>query len=275
MEYNNNYKLVLRGTALIKVSFFLTIFACSDNSDNLIDDNNENIYSVDTLVCEDWGIIETGNFIIENNVWNKGNTTNYSQCIFLDDSNGVMQFGWEWVWPNQTENSVKSYPEVIYGSKPWNTISTTSDLPVKIGNIQSLSILMEAEMEATGAYNLAYDIWITETDEQNAEVITKEIMIWFASEELTPAGEIIETMNIDSVTYDLYQYYFPEWEYLAFHSQQDISHVSIQLHQFLNAMIELDLLSNEDYIASIELGNEIVEGQGRTVIRQYSIILKR
>ncbi len=257
----------------LSIIFLIITTSCGDKKNELSDDTNENIFSVDTLVCEDWGIIETGKFIIENNVWNKGNTTNYTQCIFLNDSNEIVQFGWEWVWPNQTENSVKSYPEVIYGAKPWNTSSTASELPVKIGDIQSLSISLEAEIEATGAYNLAFDIWITETNEQSEDFITKEIMIWIANEELTPAGEIIETLVIDNVTYDLYQYSFPEWEYFAFHSQQDISHVSIQLHHFLYELIRLELLANTDFIASIELGNEIVDGLGKTTINQYEITI--
>ena len=252
---------------------FLTIIACHKESEEPIDDNNEIALSADTVICEDWGIIETGDFIIENNVWNKGNTTNYSQCIFLNDSNGTVQFGWEWTWPNQTETVVKSYPEVIFGSKPWNTSSTTAELPIKIADIQSLSISLDAEMEATGSYNLAFDIWITETDEQSEEVITKEIMIWLESKELSPAGEIIETVLIDSVSYDLYHYSFPDWEYLAFHSQQNISSVSIQLHKFLESLIDLDLLAETEYMTSIELGNEIVDGTGRTIINQFAITI--
>jgi len=39
----------------------------------------------------------------------------------------------------------------------------------------------------------------------------------------------------------------------------------------LEALIELELVSETEYIASIELGNEIVDGQGKTIIKQYEI----
>ena len=87
------------------------------------------IFSQDTtFICGDWEQESFGSYILENNVWGQGDITNYSQCIFLVD-NG--HFGWKWDWPNEGSH-VKSYPEVMFGKKPWSSSSTHSSMPLQV-----------------------------------------------------------------------------------------------------------------------------------------------
>ena len=61
------------------------------------------------------------------------------------------------------------------------------------------------------------------------------------------------------------------WTYLAFilNSSEDID--SVPLHEFVNYLIDNNHVSADDYLASIEFGNEIVSGTGDTVVRDFSI----
>ena len=54
---------------------------------------------IDTVICTDWGNVIFDEYILENNVWGKGNITNYLQCIFYKNTEEQNEFGWEWNWP--------------------------------------------------------------------------------------------------------------------------------------------------------------------------------
>lgn len=252
--------------------FFLvcSIFVLSTCEDQNVQDQQIQIQDIDTVSCEDWAEIMFDDYVVSNNVWNKGSITNYTQCIFREEEDGQIQFGWEWNWPSSGWD-VKSYPEIIFGHKPWSLSSTTPSLPLKISDVQSISITLESDLVTSGSCNLAFDIWITDTDEPSEDVINKEIMIWLTNNELMPAGEKIATVLINEINYDLFQYFFEGWEYLAFLAHEPTTTSSIQLELFLNTLIDFQLLEDTEFIASIELGNEIVDGAGIITIESYGI----
>ena len=71
-----------------------------------------------TFNCNDWSQFLFSEYIVENNVWGQGDIDDFIQCIYRAGSGDNIHFGWNWDWPN-VNNDVKSYPEVIYGKKPW------------------------------------------------------------------------------------------------------------------------------------------------------------
>lgn len=254
--------------SIILISFLWICIECrgKDDKDTVSDVSSE----IDTVICVDWGYVIFDEYILENNVWGKGVITNYLQCIFYKDIKDQVEFGWEWTWPSSGSN-VKSYPEIIFGHKPWSSTSTTPSLPLKISDVQSIILTLDYDLVASGSYNLAFDIWITSTNEPSENNISREIMIWLTNNELMPAGEKIETVNINEVNYDLYQHTFPGWEYLTFLAHEPLTNTSIRLEQFLNTLIDFQLLSESEFLASIEFGNEIVDGSGNLIIKQYEI----
>jgi hypothetical protein len=56
--------------------------------------------------------------VLDNNVYGKGNITNYKQSIFR----GKDDAGWEWDWPESGGPELKSYPEVLIGRSLWNDV---------------------------------------------------------------------------------------------------------------------------------------------------------
>ena len=84
----------------------------------------------------------------------------FTQCIYRTGSEDNTHFGWNWNWPN-ANNNVKSYPEVIYGKKPWSSSSTSQALPIKIENmaqnitqrIDKLEKLMDEDEDALDQLN--------------------------------------------------------------------------------------------------------------------------
>ena len=59
---------------------------------------------------------------------------NYEQCIYYESNNIQTEIGWNWDWPGN--GSVRAYPEIIFGRKPWSTESTSTLLPAQINSNQ-------------------------------------------------------------------------------------------------------------------------------------------
>ena len=220
-----------------------------------------------SFYCDPWAQEPYGDYLIENNVWGQGTINEFSQCIFTTNDSS---FGWNWDWPDIGYN-VKAYPEIIFGKKPWSINSTTNELPLKVGNVETFEVNFDLNIEASGNYNLAFEFWVTEDSISNQDQITNEVMIWTANSLLQPAGEQISVFFSDGYYYDLYRAEFDDWIYYAFVSQTDQQEGTLHVHNFINYMLATGHLNPNEYMASFELGNEIVNGSGQTNIQLYSI----
>lgn len=234
--------------------------------------------------CRDWAKLQNADFLYENNVWGQGAIKKESrlQCLLKRVVDGEVQYGWRWQWPRGS-GDVKAYPEVIYGHKPWFTFSTTPNLPRRISAIDKLSVAYDIEMQARGRYNLAFDIWVTSSDRPTSSAITHEIMIWVG--ERTRAwepypGKRVSRVTVGGATYDLYIKPHAEWltehgapnvVYIAFNARTARLSGSIDLKEFLDYLTDNGHLPADGYVASVELGNEVMHGSGELWLKSYAI----
>ena len=237
--------------------------------------------------CRDWAKLQNADFLYENNVWGQGAISGEDrlQCLLKRVVDGKAQYGWRWQWPRGS-GDVKAYPEVIYGYKPWFTFSTTANLPRPISAIDELSVAYDIEMQARGRYNLAFDIWVTNSDRPTPSAITHEIMIWVG--ERTRAwepypGYLASRVTIGGAAYDLYIKPHAEWlmehgapkvAYIAFNARAAQLSGSIDVKEFLDYLTDNGHLPAEGYVASVELGNEVMHGSGEVWLKSYEISVK-
>ena len=238
---------------------------------------------VDTY-CRDWAKLRNAGLVYENNVWNQGTikTEHRAQCLLKRVVDGKVQYGWRWQWPRAGGN-VKAYPEVIYGHKPWFTSSTTANLPRRISAIGELSVAYDIEMRARGRYNLAFDIWVTNSGRPTPSAITHEIMIWVGERarawEPYP-GYLAKRVTIGDATYDLTIKPYAEWlkehgapkvAYIAFNARTAQLSGRIDVKEFLDYLTDHGHLPVDGYVASVELGNEVMSGTGEVWLKSYRI----
>jgi hypothetical protein len=62
------------------------------------------------------------------------------------------------------------------------------------------------------------------------------------------------------------------WALLTFKSARVERAGTLPLHEFLRYLSEEKLLSSDEYLASIEFGNEIVGGRGTTWVTALSVV---
>lgn len=208
-----------------------------------------------------------------NNVWGAGDaekTSGTLKSYIYYKSNG--NFGWEWSRSNPLPNPniiLPLYPAVIV--KNTNNFSYFPKL--KYVNTLKADLGYEYVKYPTGSYNFAYDIWFKDGKNRIAE-----IMIWMDCTSCIPGayrGDVNDGYN----TYALY--YKPSnknrpWPYYAYVLKNKNKSKSIQSHSvnmkiLLDKLVQSGDLSTEWDLYSIELGNEVWKGSGRTEIDNYKI----
>jgi hypothetical protein len=234
-------------------------------------------------LCNDFQNGSSGNYLIENNVWNKGDVTGYKQCVDISaHASGGVQAVWEWNWPAHATTVVRAYPEVIFGHKPWLANTTAPGLlPRVVNDLKTVRADVSFTSTHTGLGNLAFDIWLTSSDIKtgNHLPIKHELMIWLDNFGMQAAGPKIDSVLINGTTWDLHQatatWAGPEpFQYWAYLPRQAIkSPASIDIQPFLNHLKTRGSITGQEWLASIELGNEIVQGTGRTVLNQLNITI--
>jgi hypothetical protein len=229
--------------------------------------------------CLDEALENRGEYRVENNTWGKGDLTGWSQCIGIGEgTGGTITARWNWDWLNSGSN-IKAYPEIIFGQKP-GRITTSRALPVKLSQISELTVSYDITSSYSGIGNVAFDIWLTDSpnpDTFGVPPITHEIMIWIDQQgSLAPGGGFKERFTLNEVTYAVYvaPKWGEGWEYIAFFSPDSQMGIgSLDLNSFLKYLEESNLVTGDEYLASIELGNEIATGSGETIVESYSISL--
>ena len=228
----------------------------------------------------DWATIQVGDYRLENNVWNKGVARGpYNQSVFAETLDGAEAFGWTWNWPNAGGNVV-SYPEVGYGYSPWGMSSWGGSpaIPAKIG-AKAITASFDMKSSMRGSYDLAFDIWVTgPTATPTSADIRYEIMIWLDHKGLSPAGrKLASGLSIGGVDYDLWEMRGMQngttatWTYFAYVADAPVYSGSVDISGIFADLVDARGVSSSLYIASIELGNEVVTGSGVTEIKDWSI----
>ena len=241
-------------------------------------ENNEllfNRYSAKS--CEQYFNLVFDEYKIENNTWNTQGIGSFSQCVYLFESDILTLAGWEWDYP-ESARGVNAYPEIIYGWKPWHNSSTNSNLPIEVSDISSLNVIYDFEITRNdGDFNLTFDNWITSSSDVMPENILYEFLITEEKVNLEPFGEFQETIETSSGAYSFYMGE-PDWEpegsnwtLLAFVRSEPRNSGTVHIDEFLNYLIEKNIISESDYLASIELGNEIGNSSGKTIIREFKV----
>lgn len=223
--------------------------------------------------------VVNGRFRIFNNTWNKGATTGrHRQKIFVNDDKGKTIFGWVWKW--RESSGVATYPEVQVGHSPWNgEVAPGSGFPFLAGSKQ-VKVDYDISLEASGAYNLAFEFWVVSGLPPRKETISHEVMIWIAGERLGAAGSEVGKMTVQGNTFavnmkknhgDASGQNQNTWTIISLLAEKPILHGPLDVGQIIDNLVQNGYLSKHDYIANLELGNEVMRGSGTTMVRNYAV----
>ena len=95
-----------------------------------------------------------------------------------------------------------------------------------------------------------------------------------------PAGGTpVDTVTLGGITWDLYvttATWGPEpWQYLAYLPRSVVpSPATLDLRGFLDHLKARGSITGREWLASVELGNELVVGTGRTVLSGFRVAVE-
>jgi hypothetical protein len=141
---------------------------------------------------------------------------------------------------------------------------------VQIDELRDIVIEFEVETVGEGIYNLAFDIWITDTKTPKMENIENELMIWLVNTAI-PVPGFVETVILEEEEYDFFQYK----KLLAFVKKKPMLKGRMGIRAFLDYLENGKYLDSAHYVSSIEFGNEMVQGTGKTRVYRYSVEVDR
>jgi hypothetical protein len=211
--------------------------------------------------------VDGGEYIAQNNVW--GAST--PQCIsvsgtsFTVDSSGHN---------NATNGAPASYPSLFKGCH-WGQCTTGSGLPVQVGSMPSAASDWSTVQPASGAYDVAYDLWYDTQPSTTTDPDGAEVMIWLNSRGgVQPAGSRIATgVSIGGATWDVW-YSRMNWNYIAYVRTSGTTSVSgLDLRAFTRDGVSRGYIQNSWYLIDAEAGFEIWQGGAGLATSAFSVTL--
>lgn len=226
-----------------------------------------------------WGrsksTIDFGSRRLTTNIWGAPQGETLDCGVFL---NRDKTFGWYWSRQNPQMNQGESfvhpiYPNVRIGASPLEK-SNARQFPIKVGDLKALSFDVTYEYPAlpTGAYNLSYEMFFSDTKTSGPNLVPKaEVMIWIHRTFTQPANAYEGDFSDGNNSYLLYSWVNSDGTtYSSFIMKGD---PQLQGQHTVDAKALLDQLHLDPawYMLGVQLGSEIVNGTGRIQINKLNV----
>lgn len=221
--------------------------------------------------------IKTDSKRILNNVWGAPEDEKLTSNIYLNPNGSL---GWEWERNNPKlkpgSGVLPIYPSVRIGGSPWDK-SQSQYFPIKWEDVRNLTLNAQYDYleKPTGTYDLAYDIFFTDTDQfSSSPKIKAEVMIWINATMKQPENTYQGDFSDGANTYRLFHWTMKDGrQYYSFLMKGDP--LSLGQHS-VNAKNLIDHIYGLDpswFIHGVDFGNEIMNGCGKIQINQVSVNL--
>lgn len=243
------------------------------------------------------GMFYSGAYFVDNNKWgadSAGFTYPQNAGIGSVDSSGAVSARWNWDCTSwdcvNSGQEVKGYPAVGYGQKPGFGPTPGSKLPKGVWELNSVPMSYNVTETMTGRAHLSFDVWLESSPEPSSSFVssplTHEIMISVdeVGDYVFGAGMPVGNIVVDGLTYNVrYADNFGglsqvQWRFIVLQLVQDgtttprtLLAATIDLKHILDVLKSRGLISGNEYLTSIEFGNEMVTGTGDVFVHSFKV----
>ncbi len=241
--------------------------------------------------------IEFDQFLVLNNDWNANavNSDAWQQTVAVDRlANGSASIVFEYDWLTRTDGdefAVKSYPQVVYGSKLGAHVSGSAEelgLPATVADLDEFKIDYRYTETGEAERNLAFESFF-HTDcnigGPNFEVDNREyeMMVWIANPDIrTPGSTKAESgVMIDNRLWDVWIKPQQDASYIAFTAINETTQGTLNWKRFVDWTVNWSAANQPVYgvkalntdwcMAAIELGVETWWGAARLQLHELKI----
>jgi Glycosyl hydrolase family 12/RTX calcium-binding nonapeptide repeat (4 copies) len=212
---------------------------------------SNNTWGVDTWGYDEWVI-----------------GTDYRQTISYDPANLLRDVRMAWDYTGNTSGYILAYPEVIIGYEPWDEAGSKFMVD-RVSDLRELTVTTDIDIGGdTNGFNVAYDLWLTDTPGGNASTITAEVMIWLHAGGFTPAPG--PTVRFVGANVSASVYFEPNmdagtdqtWSYIAIVIDGGQLTGEVDIAEMLRFLDRRGFIDGSDYLSAVELGPELQRGAG-------------
>jgi hypothetical protein len=245
---------------------------------------------VATVSCEDWATVTENSRVYVNNVWNAHAAGDFgrTQCIVRDPADPD-RLGFYWRWPI-SGSSIYAQPQVKIGLSPWSPHPRLDDsFPVAMERLTAMNVTADVSVDGPSEFNVVTTLWLTDTGkigtDPQPESIRAEIMFWTyaTAGHMSPAGRKVATVSSDGANWDVWvQENWHDasglndnrWLYVAFVAQQPSLSVTFDPVDLLRSAPLAELGLDTAFIADVEHGSEVMQGEGLLWIDRFEVSLE-
>lgn len=149
-----------------------------------------------------------------------------------------------------------------------------------------MKLAHELDVSSNGDFNVVSTMWLTKDARSVKESIVAELMIWtyYTKDQFAPGGKKIETFELNGVEWEFWEQERWDdksglnqnrWRYLAFRVLEPSLNVEVDANALIQRAVGRDSIDEQWYIADLELGTEVMGGEGLVWIKQFDVQLVR
>ncbi|KAH8680751.1 concanavalin A-like lectin/glucanase domain-containing protein [Xylariales sp. PMI_506] len=202
-----------------------------------------------TTICGQYDTVETGSFIVYQDLWGEANADSGSQCTTVDLGEDSLAWSTSWSWSGGSSD-VKSYAHV-------QATSTQ-----QLSDITSIASTWDWSYTGTSIVaDVAFDLFTGDTATGDSSY---EIMIWLAAlggaGPISSTGSTIATPTLADTTWDLYSGPNGDTTVYSFVASSEVTSFDGDIMDFLSYLIDNEGLSDSQYLQYVGAGTEAFTG---------------
>lgn len=192
-------------------------------------------------------------YVVQQNEWGG----NFGQCI---DVNGTAFTVTSGNFNNSTSGAPATYPSIFKGCH-WGNCTNSSGMPLQVSSLGSVTSSWSTS-GASGAYDVAYDIWFNTTPTTSGQPNAAELMIWVnRGGNPQPAGSKVANVTAAGANWDVWFSTSFGWNYVAYLATSPVNAVSnLDIKALTNDAVARGYIKPAWYLIDIEAGFEIWSG---------------
>ncbi|MHA6757578.1 GH12 family glycosyl hydrolase domain-containing protein [Streptacidiphilus sp. PAMC 29251] len=213
--------------------------------------------AADSSTCAPQGTlpINSGEFTLQANEWNSSAT----QCVTATGGTGWSVSTANFNLP--TNGAPATYPSLYKGCH-WGACTTGSNLPIQVSNLGSATSSWSTVQPASGAYDVAYDLWINSTPTTTGQPDGTEIMIWLNSRGgVQPFGSQTGSSTAAGHSWNVWTGQQTSWKIISYVLQGGgTSFSNLDVKALINDAVARGSVNASQYLIDAEAGFEIWQG---------------
>ncbi|MEY9968030.1 chitodextrinase [Streptacidiphilus sp. MAP12-16] len=210
-----------------------------------------------TSICTATGTlpINNGEYTLQANEWN----SSAAQCVTATGGTA-----WSLTTANfnlATNGAPATYPSLYKGCH-WGACTTGSGLPIQISQLGSATSSWSTVQPASGAYDVAYDLWINSTPTTTGQPDGTEIMIWLNSRGgVQPFGSQTGTSTAAGHSWNVWTGQQTSWKIISYVLQGGgTSFANLDVKSLISDAVSRGSVNPAHYLIDAEAGFEVWQG---------------